>query len=88
MYKLSPLWLNSTQAFSVVRSSDNICIPFDPANTDCQQFLAWMKAGNVPFQADGVTPMAQSDVQGLITQLGGTTIAQAADPAASTGATS
>ena len=52
-----------------IKRSDGASIPFDPANTDCQAFLAWLQAGNVPFQIDGVTPMAAADVQALITQL-------------------
>ena len=36
----------------ILRLMDNATIPFDPANTDYQQYLAWLEAGNTPLPAD------------------------------------
>jgi len=37
---------------SILRLSDNVCIPFDPANTDYQQYLKWLEEGNTPLPPD------------------------------------
>ena len=42
-------------ANGIIRTSDNAFIPFDPANTDYQQYLAWLEAGNTPLPADEPT---------------------------------
>ncbi len=31
------------------------CIPFDPANTDYQEYLKWLNEGNIPLPADTAT---------------------------------
>jgi hypothetical protein len=52
MYKLNKPNLGETESSSVVRLSDNACIPFDPANTDYQEYLKWLAEGNTPLPAD------------------------------------
>jgi len=47
MYKKSPKHPIFDE-ISVIRTTDGACIPFDPANTDAQQFAKWLKEGNVP----------------------------------------
>lgn len=36
----------------VLRIADYTFIPFDPANTDYQDYLAWLAEGNEPLPAD------------------------------------
>lgn len=51
MYKLLP----DTQmgaSTCIQRLSDNAFIPFDPANKDYQEYLAWLAEGNTPLSSD------------------------------------
>jgi hypothetical protein len=52
MYKKCFDQLKKQEAQSVVRVLDGTCIPFDPANTDYQQYLKWLEEGNTPLPAD------------------------------------
>ena len=52
MYKLLNLGIGQTEPQSVIRTSDNACIPFDPDNTDYQAYLKWVAEGNTPTPAE------------------------------------
>ena len=45
MYKL-------TNSAIIIRIADKSSIPNDPANTDYQEYLEWVKEGNTPEAAD------------------------------------
>ena len=51
MYKLTKPYFG-TEPQVVIRTTDGACIPFDPANVDYQQYLAWLEQGNQPLPAD------------------------------------
>ena len=53
MYKLIKNYQGNTD--SVKRLTDKAFIPFDPDNTDYQQYLAWVAEGNTPTPADEPT---------------------------------
>jgi len=60
MYKLIKDAI-ANEVCQVIRLSDNAFIPFNPDNTDYQQYLAWLAEGNVPFAADGLMPQENGD---------------------------
>jgi len=54
MYKQTIFIFGQTEPNCVIRTTDGACIPFDPANTDYQQYLAWLAEGGIPEAADSV----------------------------------
>ncbi len=49
--KIKPIVTGDTVG-AVIRKEDNACIPFDTGNTDYQEYLAWVEAGNTADPAD------------------------------------
>ncbi len=43
---------DGTTLANAVKRSDGAFIPFDPANTDYQEYLKWVAEGNEPLPAD------------------------------------
>lgn len=39
----------------VLRTADNACIPFDPANMDFVEYQKWLSEGNEPLPPDEPT---------------------------------
>lgn len=66
MYKL-------TQSPSILLREDGAYIPADPANSDYQQYLAWVAAGNTPEPYVEPVPtvaqkLSQLDAENTLTQ--------------------
>ena len=52
MYQLLNDFVTGELVNIVKRLSDNAYIPFDEANTDYQEYLAWLAEGNTPEPAE------------------------------------
>jgi hypothetical protein len=52
MYKQYKNANGSLNEHAIIRTTDSVCIPFDPANTDYQAYLKWVAEGNTVLPAD------------------------------------
>jgi hypothetical protein len=68
MYQLSPTQYGQTESNSVIRLEDGAAIPFDPANTDYQNFKKEVLAGAELLDAEGVV-MTQAEADAFIATL-------------------
>ena len=51
-YKKQKTVRDGEVANNILRIEDNAFIPFDSANKDYQEYLAWLAEGNTPQEAD------------------------------------
>ena len=68
MYKLTTLPSGAVNNENILRVQDAACIPFDPANTDYQQFKKHLAEGGELQAADG-TVMTPEQVQEFLLTL-------------------
>jgi hypothetical protein len=52
LYKTMPLKAEADAAMKVNEDGSMTSFLFDPANTDYQQYLKWLKEGNQPLPAE------------------------------------
>jgi hypothetical protein len=52
MYKQTKDFLGNLRNDQILRVTDKAFIPFDPANTDYQEYLKWLAEGNQPQAAE------------------------------------
>tara|TARA_R100001082_G_scaffold108599_1_gene84090 strand:+ start:1089 stop:1250 length:162 start_codon:yes stop_codon:yes gene_type:complete len=51
-YKLLKNQFGEVDSTTILRKTDNACIPTDTSNTDYQEYLEWVEEGNTPDPAD------------------------------------
>ena len=56
MYQKTINTMTGQEAPCIKRLADNAFIPFDPANTDYQEYLKWLAEGNEPSPPDEPLP--------------------------------
>jgi len=61
MYKQVLDIFTKQPAQCIKRLADNAFIPFDPANSDFQEYQRWLAEGNEPLAADAMTPQENGD---------------------------
>jgi hypothetical protein len=55
MYKKLIDPLSNSEVTNCIIKLDGLCIPFDPDNTDYQEYLEWLAEGNEVLPADEPT---------------------------------
>jgi hypothetical protein len=60
MYKIVK-YNGQDSGVSLESNGVRVVIPFNPDNTDYQQYLAWLAEGNTPFAADALMPQENGD---------------------------
>ncbi len=71
-YQLQANYLGiPSNVVNMIDGENSISIPFDPANTDYQQYLLWLEEGNEPLPPDPeptpepLTPLQKLEAAGL-----------------------